>query len=332
MATQALEKQNEKTSPVILKFAEANGVLPASMIATLKATVFPQKDKDKNPIVVTNEMLIAFLIVADRYKLNPFIKEIYAFPTKAGGIMPMVPVDGWANIVNSNPQCNGWTFEDVLVGEKVIAIKCKMYRKDREYPAEVVEYLSECFMPNKEPWQKWPTRMLRHKAFIQAARLAFSLGGIYDEDEIDRYFSTSQEKPQVTPPARLSAPAPVAAETTPEPPTIEGGAQAEPASESRTEEPAEPAHAEPARDIAAESNPFKDEKKEEKKFPPLTGAKISQGKISKLMAVARSAKKDEAQVAAILKEHFGIDSKKDLTDSVYDEALRLVGGEQLKLV
>ncbi|MGL4675132.1 MAG: recombinase RecT, partial [Wohlfahrtiimonas sp.] len=33
------------------------------------------------------------------------------------------------------------------------------------------------------PWQSHPKRMLRHKAMIQCARLAFSFTGIYDEDE-----------------------------------------------------------------------------------------------------------------------------------------------------
>ena len=35
-------------------------------------------------------------------------------------------------------------------------------------------------------WQKWPRRMLRHKALIQAARVAFGFAGLSDEDEFER--------------------------------------------------------------------------------------------------------------------------------------------------
>ncbi|EOJ4766922.1 recombinase RecT, partial [Escherichia coli] len=36
------------------------------------------------------------------------------------------------------------------------------------------------------PWQSHPKRMLRHKAMIQCARLAFGFAGIYDNDEAER--------------------------------------------------------------------------------------------------------------------------------------------------
>ena len=36
------------------------------------------------------------------------------------------------------------------------------------------------------PWKSHPRRMLRHKAMIQCARLAFGFAGIYDQDEAER--------------------------------------------------------------------------------------------------------------------------------------------------
>jgi hypothetical protein len=36
------------------------------------------------------------------------------------------------------------------------------------------------------PWATHPKRMLRHKAMIQCARIAFSFAGIYDQDEAER--------------------------------------------------------------------------------------------------------------------------------------------------
>jgi hypothetical protein len=60
-----------------------------------------------------------------------------------------------------------------------------VHRKDRSHPVEVTEYLAEC-RQGTDPWKKWPARMLRHKAAIQAIRYAFGFSGIVDPDEADR--------------------------------------------------------------------------------------------------------------------------------------------------
>ena len=49
------------------------------------------------------------------------------------------------------------------------------------------------------PWKTHPKRMLRHKAMIQCARLAFGFTGIYDQDEADRIVETQREQVNVTP-------------------------------------------------------------------------------------------------------------------------------------
>jgi hypothetical protein len=122
------------------------------------------------------------MMVAHEYKLNPLLKEIYAFPKKGGGIAPMVSIDGWVNIINSNDQLEFFNFE-MHHDDKgnLFASTCTMKRKDRSAPTVVTEYLSECIR-NTEPW-KMKYRMLRHKSLIQAARYCFGLSGIYDEDE-----------------------------------------------------------------------------------------------------------------------------------------------------
>jgi hypothetical protein len=45
--------------------------------------------------------------------------------------------------------------------------------------------MAEC-KRDTDTWKKWPARMLRHKAAIQAARYAFGFAGIYDLDEAER--------------------------------------------------------------------------------------------------------------------------------------------------
>lgn len=129
---------------------------------------------------VSDAQLSALLIVAGQYRLNPWTKEIYAFPDK-GGIVPVVGVDGWSRIINSNPQFDGMDFE-----QDADSCTCTIYRKDRAHPTKLTEWMAECKRPGVKPWESHPYRMLRHKAMIQCARIAFGFGGIYDADEAER--------------------------------------------------------------------------------------------------------------------------------------------------
>lgn len=136
---------------------------------------------------VSPEQFVSFMAVANEYKLNPLVKEIYAFPTQGGGIQPIVSIDGWLRIINSNPEFNGMTFKDNLDADnKLVSVTCSIYKKGIEHPVQVTEYMAECRM-NTQPWQKYPSRMLRHKAAIQCGRYAFGLSGIIDPDEAERY-------------------------------------------------------------------------------------------------------------------------------------------------
>ncbi len=130
---------------------------------------------------VSDAQLSALLIVANQYGLNPWTKEIYAFPDKNNGIVPVVGVDGWARIINSNPQFDGMDFD-----QTADACTCTIYRKDRSHPTKITEWMAECKRPGVKPWESHPYRMLRHKAMIQSARIAFGFGGIYDADEAER--------------------------------------------------------------------------------------------------------------------------------------------------
>jgi phage recombination protein Bet len=176
MTDNALEVQPKKATMIEL-MADTHHLAPASFVAAIRATVF----KDG-----TNEQLFAFLMVAQKYELDPILKEIYAFPTQGGGILPIVSIDGWYAIANKHPQFDGAEFvENFTAAGELYSITAKIYRKDRSRPTSVTEYLKEC-KRDTMPWNKWPVRMLRHKAFIQCARVAFSLSGVYDPDEAAR--------------------------------------------------------------------------------------------------------------------------------------------------
>ena len=142
----------------------------------------------------TAEEFVTFLAIANEYKLNPLTKEIYAFSNR-GTIQPIVSIDGWLSIINNHPQFDGMEFIDSAdANGNLVSVTCSIYRKDRSRATQVTEYMAEC-RGNTEPWKKWPARMLRHKAAIQAARYAFGLSGIYDPDEADRIQSVKDVTP-----------------------------------------------------------------------------------------------------------------------------------------
>jgi phage recombination protein Bet len=191
-----VQAQKADKKKLVHRFAERYGIDPAKLLATLKATAFKQRTGE-----VSDEQMMALLVVAEQYHLNPFTKEIYAYPDKNNGIVPVVGVDGWSRIINEHPNFDGMDF---VRSETVVTpdmgkpcpewIECVMHRKDRSHPTVIREDLDEVYRPpfmkdNRPvngPWQSHTKRMLRHKAIIQCARIAFGFVGIFDEDEAQR--------------------------------------------------------------------------------------------------------------------------------------------------
>lgn len=177
--TTEIVKNGGNGKGVTARVAERFRMDVAAFQQTILATVFPSGK-------ATKEQFAAFMVVADQYELNPLTKELYAFPAKGGGIVPVVSIDGWAKIINDHKAFDGVEFFDVDGPDgRPVAVTCRIHRKDRSHPTKVTEYLSECAR-NTEPWKSHPRRMLRHKALIQCARVAFSFSGIFDEDEAQR--------------------------------------------------------------------------------------------------------------------------------------------------
>lgn len=191
----------EPRRSVLVTMATKYSMEPQAFEATLRATVVPNN--------TTREQFAAFLVVANEYGLNPLTKEIYAFPAKSGGIVPIVSIDGWCNLINSHPQCDGVEFDDHVVGDKVTAITARLWRKDRSKPIVVTEYLAEC-QRNTDTWKQYPRRMLRHKALIQCARYAFGFAGIVDPDEAERMGADVSQMRDVSTPRSDGPPMPSA--------------------------------------------------------------------------------------------------------------------------
>ncbi len=166
---------------LLIQVSQQGSIEPAELQDVLMKTIMPNNTKPEN--------VTAFLAVAKQHNLNPLTREIYAFPAKSGGISVVMSVDGWNKIMNQHPQFDGIEFNH-STDEKgqVVSVTATIYRKDRQRPTVVTEFLSEC-NTGSQPWKQYPSRMLRHAAMKQAIRLAFGLSGITPEE------ATEEEEP-----------------------------------------------------------------------------------------------------------------------------------------
>lgn len=182
---------------LLQQLADRYGVEPDIFERTVSAVAMP------NPH--TREELISCLIVANEHDLNPLTKEIHFMRTKTGQIVPIVGIDGWVKKLNAHPKFNGFEFENEMDGKNLVAVTCKIHMKDRGYPVVATELMAECIrLPaqGKGPnaWSMTPSRMLRHRALMQAARYAVGFGGVMDLDEFERW---QAEMKDVTPPKQV---------------------------------------------------------------------------------------------------------------------------------
>ena len=162
--------KSEPPKGALAAMADRIGTNSEELLATLKQGVFKG---------ASDAEFTALVITAQEYELNPLLKELYAFPAKGGGIVPIVGIDGWFKIMNRQPNLDGHSCDISDDGEKATVT---IYLKDREHPVILTEYLSEC-RRNTEPWKTMPKRMIRNRAYAQAIRIAFGVSGIQEEDE-----------------------------------------------------------------------------------------------------------------------------------------------------
>lgn len=174
----------EKRSPLV-EMSKRLSMEASTLNDVLKKTAFRD--------CKTQEEFIAAVVVSNMYQLNPLRNEIYAFPSKRGGVQPIVSVDGWAKVISTHPSFDGMTFKELRSPDgKLEAYECSIYRKGFSRPITVVEYYDEV-KRNTDPWNTMPRRMNRHASMKQCARIALGVTGIYDEDDMDRIKSSSPE-------------------------------------------------------------------------------------------------------------------------------------------
>ena len=171
-------------SAALAKLADITGASPAEIKDVIKGMILSAKNQHNVP--VTDAEMAVVTGTCAKYGLNPLVKECAAF-VSGGKLNLIVMIDGYYNIVNRQPTFDGVEFDDHLNDKgEIISITCRMFLSNRTRPVVVTEYLAECNDIKSSVWRKWPYRMLRHKAYIQAARMAFGLSEIIDNDEADR--------------------------------------------------------------------------------------------------------------------------------------------------
>jgi phage recombination protein Bet len=204
----AVQKQNQEPQKpsALAVMASRLCVEPGKLLETLKQTVFQK---------ASNEELLALVTVANEYGLNPFLKELYAFPAKGGGIVPIVSIDGWNKMLIRQPDFDGIEFEFAEDNDgNPVSCTAIIYIKNRSHPVKITEYLKECHR-NTEPWNNMPRRMLRNRTLCQASRMAFGFSGIMNDDEAATVVNVESTTAPTEPPPKLIAAPERAAKPTP---------------------------------------------------------------------------------------------------------------------
>jgi hypothetical protein len=126
-------------------------------------------------IDVPAKTILTLLRMMQSLHLDPLREEIGFTQYEDGQWQVFITIEGCSKLLNQHPQFNGLVFTqaNALIDGLPEWIECSIYRKDREVPTTVREYLAEVRGEN-EIWKKMPRRMLRHRALQQCVRLAIA--------------------------------------------------------------------------------------------------------------------------------------------------------------
>jgi len=170
--------------PVFTRCAKRSGMSPDSFVQALTQTSL------SNLAMWTQADLETLLLSAERHGLSPIGREVFLLregDSLDGPAVVVLGVDGWSRVINAHKEFAGMQFRQAheLVDGVPAWMECTLHRWDRRVPTRVREYFNEV-RGFSQPWLTHPRRMLRHKALVQCARLAFGLVDVYDHDEAQR--------------------------------------------------------------------------------------------------------------------------------------------------
>ena len=184
LAPQTAHQQGEALSPLIERALNRSGLSYDSFVRLLTQGAF------KAIAVWTSSDLDRLLIAAERYSLDPLSREIFMMQSNAdptSALSVVIGVDGWTHLINAHEQFEGVEFAESPELEHGVPawVECTIYRRDRRVPLKLREYFCEARGEHLS-WITHPRRMLRHKALVQCARIAFGLTDVFDADEAQR--------------------------------------------------------------------------------------------------------------------------------------------------
>jgi phage recombination protein Bet len=296
MATTETAIQKAGAQPSLVKtLAERYGLEAGKFYGMVKTVIFPSRAN----FTPSDEMVMAFLSVCNEYDLNPLLKEIYPFVDSNGNLRVIVGIDGWIKTVQRHPKYDGHEFKDHLdTDQKLFAVTTKIFRTDRTRAIEMTEYMHEC-KRDTEPWKQWPSRMLHHKSFIQAARYAFGMNQFIDDDEADRLRALDIDVRPLEQPQRVSENRQIAGESNR---TVASEPAAEPTASvvPRAKIPNDP--------IPASTEPAKDNP-------------ASEADIKRVWEVAFPKGLSKVDVNGMVKKQFSVDRVQNLTHSQIEKLI-----------
>lgn len=170
--------------PIFRRCAKRSGMSTESFVHALTQTSL------RHLTVWTQADLEALLLASERHGLSPIGRELFLLRDGDELDRPalvVLGVDGWCSLINSHRKFAGVQFKESeeLVDGVPAWMECTLHRWDRRVPTSVREYFNEV-RGLSQAWLTHPRRMLRHKALVQCARLAFGMVGVYDHDEAQR--------------------------------------------------------------------------------------------------------------------------------------------------
>lgn len=132
----------------------------------------------------TNTEFELLMYMAQRYNLDPLLRQIWAVKFGDSPAQIYAGRDGFLEIAHRSGHFNGmksWCEYDE--NQKPLKGKCIVWRNDMEHPFET-EVLFKEYSTGKNLWVSKPSVMIVKVAESMCLRKAFSVSGIYSPEEV----------------------------------------------------------------------------------------------------------------------------------------------------
>lgn len=189
-----LQKDQTPATPAPVDTAECVAVAPASSTSValanpLTGVYLPTKEEIamlRQTVVtdarITDEQIKLLIVLAQKYNLDPFKREIWATTT---GIL--IARDGFLTFAHRTGDFDGMETEFGFDEHgNLESATTTVWNKKMSHPIKFTAYYKEFANGKKSPtWMNMPKVMLQKCAEAHALRRAFGITGLYDETEFE---------------------------------------------------------------------------------------------------------------------------------------------------